>query len=358
MFFKGRSKLSEAVNSDARRRFPPALLLYRFLPILLNFALFGCVASAVAQTSGTEQVDWIISGTVFLPQNNQPASQVAVSLKSHEAGIFRSVLTDYDGRFEVRGLVPGEYEVRVEEAGYETLRTKVQLDGPSMKVELHLISSQSSQSLRTAYTVSVRELKIPDRAKSEYRKGLESMAKKDFAASLSHFTKAVQVFPDFYEALYHQGVVETSLGRFENAMQSFQESIDLSGGQYAWADFGVGYVLYLKGRAAEAEAIIRRGLELDQNSADGFLLLGLTLLRLNRSEEAEKSAREALARRPDFAEAYLVVADANASRQNYREQIQGLDTYLRLEPAGAASQHVHKVRQLALSLLANAHPQN
>jgi tetratricopeptide (TPR) repeat protein len=267
-------------------------------------------------------------------------------------------LTDYDGHFEVRGLVPGVYEVSVEEAGYETLRSKVQLDGPSTKIELHLISSQSSQTLRNAYTVSVRELKIPDKAKSEYRKGLESLAKRDFPASLSHFTKAVQVFPDYYEALYHQGVAETNLSRFENAMLSFQKSIDLSGGRYAWADFGAGYLLYLQGKAAEAEAIIRRGLELDQNSADGFVLLGMTLLRLNRSEEAEKSAREALLRKPDFAEAYLVLADANARRQNYREQVQGLDAYLRLEPAGAASQRVHQIRQLALGLLANAHPQN
>jgi tetratricopeptide (TPR) repeat protein len=293
-----------------------------------------------------------------LPQNNQPATQVAVSLKSHDAGIFRSILTDYDGRFEVRGLVPGIYEVTVEEAGYETLRTKVQLDRPSTKIDLHLTASQSSQTLRNAYTISVRELKIPDKAQTEYRKGLESLAKKDFPASLSHFTKAVQVFPDYYEALYHQGVVETNLGRFENAMQSFQKSIDLSGGRYAWADFGVGYLLYLKGKAAEAETVIRRGLELDQNSADGFVLLGMTLLRQNRSEEAEKSAREALVRKPDFAEAYLVVADSNARRQNYQEQIQGLDAYLRLEPTGAASQRASQVRQLALSLLAKAHPQN
>jgi tetratricopeptide (TPR) repeat protein len=234
----------------------------------------------------------------------------------------------------------------------------VQLDGPLAKVELHLISSQPSQTLRNTYTVSARELRIPDKAKAEYSKGLESLAKRDFPASFSHFTRAAQVFPDYYEAFYHQGVVETNLGQFENAMLSFQKSIDLSGGRYAWGDFGVGYLLYLKGKAAEAESVIRRGLELDQNSADGFVLLGMTLLRLNRSEEAEKSAREALLRKPGFAEAYLVLADANARRQNYQEQIQGLDAYLRLQPAGAASQRVQQVRQLALGLLAGAHPQN
>jgi tetratricopeptide (TPR) repeat protein len=351
-------KLSKIRRFNSRPNFLQAVLLNSCLAILLIFSSLAGAPRAEAQTSGPEQADCIIRGAVYLPQNNQLASQVAVSLKSHDAGIFRSFLTDYDGRFEVRGLVPGTYEISVEEAGYETLRSKVQLDAPLMKVELHLISSQSSQTLRNAYTVSVRELKIPDKAKAEYTKGLESLAKRDFPASLSHLTKAVQVFPDYYEALYHQGVVETNLGRLENAMLSFQKSIDRSGGQYAWADFGVGYVLFLKGKASEAETIIRRGLELDQNSADGFLLLGLTLLRLNRSEEAEKSAREALLRKPDFAEAYLILADANARKQNYWEQIQGLDAYLRLEPAGAASQRVHQIRQLALGLLASTHPQN
>jgi tetratricopeptide (TPR) repeat protein len=343
---------------NVRSNFLSVVLLCSCPVILLILSSLAGAPSLQAQTSGPEQADWVVSGTVYLPQNNQPATQVAVSLKSHEAGIFRSLLTDYDGHFEVRGLVPGVYEVSVEEAGYETLRTKVQLDGSSTKIELHLSSSQSSQALRNTYTVSVRELKIPDKAKGAFIKGLESLAKRDFPASLRHLTRAVQVFPDYYEALYHLGVVQTNLGQFENAMQSFQKSVDLSGGRYASADFGVGYLLNLKGKAAEAETIIRRGLELDQNSADGFVLLGMTLLRLNRSEEAEKSAREALLRKPDFAEAYLVLADANARKQNYREQIQGLDAYLRLDPSGAASQRVHQVRQLALSLLANAHPQN
>lgn len=346
-------KLSKVRNSEAQPNFLPALLCHSCLAILLNVSLFALATMAEAQSSGTGQVDCIISGTVYLPQNNQPASQVALIVKSHDAGIFRSILTDYEGRFEVRGLVPGVYEVSVEEAGYETLRTKVQLDDPSLKIELHLISSQSSQTLRNAYTVSVRQLKIPDKAKAEYRKGLESFAKSDLPTSLNHFTKAVQVFPDFYEAFYHQGVVETYLGQFEKAMSAFQKSLDLSGGRYAWADFGTGYLLYLEGKAAEAEAIIRRGLELDQNSPDGFVLLGMAQLRLNRPEEAERSAREALLRKPDYAEAYLVLADVNARRQNYREQIQGLDAYLRLEPTGPASQRVHQARQLALGMLTN-----
>src|SRR5260370_42386421 len=83
---------------------------------------------------------------------------------------------------------------------------------------------------RDSYTISARELKIPGKAQHEYEKGLGSLAKQDIAGSLSHFTKAVQTFPDFYEAYYHMGVAETRLNHLDEAMQAFQKAIDLSGG--------------------------------------------------------------------------------------------------------------------------------
>ena len=126
---------------------------------------------------------------------------------------------------------------------------------------------------------------------------------------------------------------------------------ELSGGRYAQAQFGMGYLYYLQGNAAQAESITRRGLELDPDSADGYVILGMTLLRLNRVEEAERSAREALLRDPHHADAYLVLADTCARRQNYHEQIQDLDTYLKLDPAGPASKRAREVRAVAQQIL-------
>jgi tetratricopeptide (TPR) repeat protein len=316
--------------------------------------LFALCPLANAQDPATEGT---ISGTVFLPGNNGPASQVAVSLKSHEAGIFRSVLTDYEGHFEIRGLPPSTYEITIEEQGYQPLHSTAQLDGALLHLELHLAPPSSPQAPANSYTVSVRELGIPGKARDEYRKGLVSLAKKELVNSLSHFARAVQAFPGYFEALYHLGVVQVSLGQSESAMQAFQKSFDLSGGRYARAEFGIGYLYYLQGKEGEAETITRKGLELDPNSADGYVILGMTLLRLNRTDEAEKSAREALQRNPNQADAYLVLADASARRQNYQQQVEELDTYLRLSPNGPASLRVHQVREVALRFLGKDHPQ-
>jgi tetratricopeptide (TPR) repeat protein len=324
--------------------------------LFLSVTAMVWAPAAMAQASSSEQTNGIISGTVLLKADNRPASQVAVRLKSHAAGIFRSVLTDFEGHFEVRSLPPSTYEIAVEEPGYEPAETSARLDGSSSKLVLYLNSSSGSsngaQSDRGKYTVSARQLMIPGKARGEFEKGLKSLAKKELSASLSHFMKAAQVFPDYYEAYYHVGLVETSMGKLEEASQAFQKAIDLSGGKYAWGEFGIGYVLYAEGKAEEAVSVIRRGLELDENSPDGYFILGMALLRLDRLDEAEKSAREALLRNPNFARAYILLADTYGRKRDYRAQVQGLDAYLKLEPHGAENEAVRHARETVLGILA------
>src|SRR6266478_2267221 len=329
-----------------------------FLSFSLNLALIAWAPIASAQSSHFARTDGKISGTVLLKGGNRPASQVAVRVKSHAAGIFRSILTDLEGHFEVKSLPPSTYEIVVDEPGYEQAQASTQLDGSSSELVLYLKSSSVPQPPRVSYAVSVRELKIPNKARREYEKGLGSLAKKDLAGSLIHFTKASEVFPDYYEAYYHVGVAETRLGQKDEAMQAFQKAIDASGGRYALAEFGIGYLVYLQGKPEEAATIIRRGVEVDPSSPDGYVILGMAQLRLNRPDEAERSAREALLRNPNFAHAYLVLSDACGHRHEYRAQLQDLDAYLKLEPNGAESEHVRKAREVVLRILAKSHPED
>jgi hypothetical protein len=69
----------------------------------------------------------------------------------------------------------------------------------------------------------------------------------------------------------------------------------------------------------------------------------VALFHLNRLEEAEKSAREPLLRKPGFAWAYLMLADVHGRRGEYGMQLHDLDAYLKLEPKGPASKQVREV---------------
>ncbi len=316
------------------------------LPWLL-LGLLVCAPIVRAQIAGFSQAGEIF-GTVFLEGRNRPTGGVIVNIRSLTEGPFVSVLTDWSGRFQVRGLNSGVYEIVVEEAGYEPIRETVQLlRGPSPPLELYLkAAGNSSPVRRTDYAVSVRELRIPVKAHNAFEKGLERLAKNDPVGSRTQFVRAATAFPDYYEAYYHMGVADLRLGREADAAQAFQKAIDLSGGRYAWAQFALGLLLCRRGEYAEAETVIRKGLDVDGSAATGHLFLSVALFRLNRLEDAERSAREALLRKPGFAWAYLVLADVHGRRGEYARQLQDLDAYVKLEPDGPASKQVREVREV------------
>lgn len=326
--------------------------------VLTGAAILAGASQASAKVPLSETPSSAISGVVLSQTSNKPVANVIVSVRSESEGISRSVLTDYAGQFEVDGIPDGKYVVSIEEPGYEPLTVNEQLSGPPLKLSLHLIVSKFIPRERLANTVSVHELKIPYKAAQEFRKGLEHLNKNDLQQSLNHFAKATHVFADFYEAFYHLGVVQLRLGDRDRAMESFQHAINLSGGSYASAQFGMGYVLFLDGQLSEAEKVLRRGLEIDANPPDGHAILAMVLLKLNRLDEAEKSAREALVRNPNFAGAYLVLSDVYGRRRDYRQQLTGLDSFLKLQPSGPLSERAHHARDLTLAMLAKSQPQN
>jgi tetratricopeptide (TPR) repeat protein len=266
-------------------------------------------------------------------------------------------LTDLEGHFKVQNLPRGTYDIAIDEEGYEAAQTSAELDGPTASLVVYL-KSRSGAILPGRYSVSVRELKIPGKALDEFRKGLERLAKNDPAGSLSHFTKATQTFPGYFEAYYHMGVAEMKLGHDEEATNAFQMAIDLSGGRYARAEFEYGYLLCQEGKPGDAEKIIRRGLEVEDAAPEGHVSLGNALMQLNRPDEAERSAQEALLRNPNFADAYLLLRNVAASKGDHRAELQDLDAYLKLRPNGPVSERVRQMREAALKILARSYSQD
>jgi tetratricopeptide (TPR) repeat protein len=321
------------------------------LPILfLNLVSLIVPGRTIAQTPQSAVLDVEISGTVLRNSDQKPATQVVVKLFSRAAGIARSILTDLAGHFDVKGLPPSEYQVSLDEPGYEPAIADVQPGGGPSNLVLYMKPSNPTPKRQANYTISVRELKIPNKARDEFQKGLISLQKNDPAGSLPHFSKAVAISADYYEAIYHVGVAKLRLGKRDEAMEEFQRAVELSGGRYAKAEFAMGVLLCELGKPGEAESVIRRGLALDDNSAEGYVDLGFALEMLNRLPEAVKSAREALLRRPDFARAYLVLSDVSGRVGDYISQVQALDAYLNLEPNAPGVEGVRQARELALRM--------
>jgi len=187
---------------------------------------------------------------------------------------------------------------------------------------------------------------------------LERLEKFDAAGGRTQFTRAIAAFPEYYEAYYHLGVAELRLGNDKKAAEAFQKAIDLSGGRYAWAQFSLGFVLCRLGDYAEARRVIDRGLDVDNNSAIGQVMLSIVLFGLNRLPEAEQSAREALLRNPNLASAYLALADVHGRRKEFALQLHDLDAYLKLAPDGPDRKLIRQARETIQREVATAKERN
>ena len=195
--------------------------------------------------------------------------------------------------------------------------------------------------------VSVRQLRIPDRARFAFNKGTQKLAAKDYAGSIAEFQKAIAAYDDFYEAYYKIGIANLEMQSSEAAEAAFRRSIALSESKYTPALFGMGLALASQKQYADAESYVRAGLQIEPTSSSGLLALGWVLLSAQRVVEAEKAARQAVLYNPDLAMAHLLLAQIHRSQNNSAAMVNDLDAYLRLDPDSARSRALRTSRDAA-----------
>jgi tetratricopeptide (TPR) repeat protein len=199
--------------------------------------------------------------------------------------------------------------------------------------------------------VSARDLRIPEKARKAFYRGTQRMAARDWSGSIPEFEKAIKAFADLYEAYYKIGIAELELQQGPQAETAFRRSIELSAGRYAPALFGLGLTLSHGGKFAEAESVVRAGLDLEPLDAAGHFTMAWVLYAGEKIGEAEKSALQAVQYNPDFAMAHLLLAQIHRRQNNQQAVVADLDAFLRLDPDGPRSSQARAVRAAAQSAL-------
>jgi tetratricopeptide (TPR) repeat protein len=196
-------------------------------------------------------------------------------------------------------------------------------------------------------TVSVRDLRIPEKARTSFNKGVQRFAAKDFSGSVTEFQKAIAAYDEFYEAYYKLGISDLELHLIDDAEAAFRKSIELSESKFPPPLFALGLTLGSEKRFVDAESYLRAGLQLEPTSASGHFALAWVLFSAQRVVEAEKSAREAVLYNPNLAMAHLLLAQIHRSQNNSAALVEDLDAYLRIEPDGARSRALRTTRDEA-----------
>jgi tetratricopeptide (TPR) repeat protein len=146
------------------------------------------------------------------------------------------------------------------------------------------------------------------------------------------------------------GAAELDLEQWSNAESAFRKSMELSGGRYAPANFGLGLVLAtVTKQFTAAEETVRAGLQLDPTNVSGRFVLAWVLYSTARLQEAEKIAREAISSEPNFPGTRLLLAQIHLQESKFPAVVEDLDGYLALGIAGPLNDKARAIRAQALS---------
>lgn len=192
--------------------------------------------------------------------------------------------------------------------------------------------------------VSVQDLRMAGKGHVAFEKGSKMLERGDAAHSIPYLEQAIAQYPQHYMAYYDLGVAHFRLAHQAEAEQAFQKAIEITKGNFAAPQFGLGAILCQKAAFTEAEALLQRALDVEPGSAVGKYYLGFAQFGLNRLIEAERTVEQALLRNANFSQAYFLLAKIHERQHNLPAALRDLESYLKLEP------NKERVRSLAAEI--------
>jgi tetratricopeptide (TPR) repeat protein len=196
-------------------------------------------------------------------------------------------------------------------------------------------------------------LAAPSKARDDLAKGeMLLYDKADFPGAIKQFEKAIKEFPGYYEAYAQLGVAYVRMKDAGKAETALRKSIELSEEKYSRAFVYLATVFSDTQRFAEAESLVRKGIELDANSWQGYHELTRALAGQNKLVDAEQAAQTAVKLDPEEPELYLTLINVEVKLPNYRAVLSNIDAYLKVAPDGRAAEQIRTMRTQVQQALA------
>jgi tetratricopeptide (TPR) repeat protein len=149
--------------------------------------------------------------------------------------------------------------------------------------------------------------------------------------AISSFDKSLQIKPDFPEAWYNRGVALANLDRYDEAIASFDKALEINPDDYeTWHNRGT--VLGNFGSPKEAIASYDKALEIKPDLHEALIGQGTELAYLGRYEEAISSYNKATQLNPNLPQAWVGQFIVLLNLERYEEAIASLLQALQIKP--------------------------
>ena len=315
--------------------FPPKALA-KWLFSMLLLCLSALPVGAFQLGAVTPGGGFVVFGRVSLP-NGQPAKRVKVFIEAPN-GLKRDAITNEEGNYEIRGLIPTRYRVHaINPEAPEQYSDPAESDSTRayanrLQIDVYLRLPMHSKTEPKPGTVSATEAAIPKAARKAYDQGIKHQKESQDEKALLQFNQAIDLYPEYFQALTERGNLLMQRGKLVEAQKDFERALQLNN-RYSPALRGLGYCQIQQKSFAAALSNLENSYVLEPGVPLTLLLLGYANLSLNRYEEAKQSLQQALKIGPDSAaRAYVYLAEVYAHEENFKEAAESVHKYLALKP--------------------------
>ncbi len=171
----------------------------------------------------------------------------------------------------------------------------------------------------------------PDFSQGFNNRGVVLQQMKRWDEALASFVRAAAIEPAFVDAVYNRGVVLSEMKRWDEALQAYARALELDP-RNARVHNNRGNVLQKLKRWDEALAGYQKALELRPDYPEALTNRGAVLRELRRWDEAVRDYGKALALRPDYAEALSNLGLALKEMNRWDEALRYCDRALQVRP--------------------------
>jgi tetratricopeptide (TPR) repeat protein len=293
---------------------------------------------------------YTIQGQVSLPEG-MAAGHTVVTLVSRD-GVPRHVHTTEQGRFEFQDIPEGGYVIsaksmtdsKLSADGVDVDTTRTATGDLTVNLVLRRdITAHAAPKKAEAVSVVEVEQKVPKQARQAFRDALKLREGGQNDKALRGLTRAVELFPEYFQALAERGDLLILSGKLAEAADDFARALKVNP-RYGPALRGAGYCKLERREFEESARYLEQATAARPDDANAYLLLGIAYLELDRREQAEGALLKALGfnTRREL-RAHIHLGNLYAREGRYKEAADQLRKYLDANPTDPAAAELTEV---------------
>jgi len=286
-----------------------------------------------------------VSGTVQ-DMHNHPLKDVRVELTNANGVVVNSAYTSVSGNFEFSHVPPGSYTV-LATSGLQQSSEHVEANTWTSMVAIHMQTADKPEDGVAGNAISVAQYKVPGKARDEYRKAHEEMEKGKLEEAGKHLGRALEIYPDYADALTLRAVLELNQHNSDSAMADLDKAVKADA-NYAMAYMVMGSALNMQSKFDEAIRALQRGESLAPSFWQAHFEMGKSYIGKGDYSAALSHLQRAQAMtQKEYPLIYLLQAHALLAMKQYPEAMSALQVYLQKEPSGANRAEAEKMLEKA-----------